>query len=59
MNFRAKADMFVAYPKRAITADQDLTMPKRDWSRYDSPPDQVRKAFVAKWKQDHARRSRI
>jgi hypothetical protein len=59
VNFRAKAEMFVAYPKRAITADQDLTMPKRDWSRYDAPPDQVRKAFVAKWKQDHARRSGI
>lgn len=56
MNFRARAEMLVLFPKRAITADQDLTMPKRDWSRYDSPPDQVRKAFVAKWKQDHARR---
>jgi hypothetical protein len=44
--------MFVAYPKRAITADRDLTMPKRDWSRYDSPPDDVRKANVAKWKLD-------
>jgi hypothetical protein len=52
VNFRVKADMFVAYPKRAITADRDLTMPKRDWSRYDSPPDDVRKANVAKWKLD-------
>ena len=58
MNFRAKVDMFVAYPKRAITADQDLTMPRRDWSRYDSPPDPVRKANVAKWKLDRARRGR-
>ena len=58
MNFRAKAEMFVAYPKRLIATYQDLTMPKRDWSRYDSPPDEVRRANVAKWKLDRARRGR-
>jgi hypothetical protein len=52
MNFRLNADMLVLFPRRAITADRDLTMPKRDWSRYDSPPDQVRKANVTKWKLD-------
>jgi hypothetical protein len=58
MNFRAQAEMLVLFPKRTITADRDLTMPKRDWSRYDSPPDEVRKANVAKWKLDRARRGR-
>jgi hypothetical protein len=58
MNFRARAEMLVLFPKRAITADRDLTMPKRDWSRYDAPPDEVRKANVAKWKLDCDRRGR-
>jgi hypothetical protein len=58
MNFRAKAEMLVLFPSRAITADQDLTMPKRDWSRYDAPPDEVRKANVARWKMDRDRRGR-
>jgi hypothetical protein len=58
MNFRAKAEMFVAFPKNVLTPFQDLTMPKRDWSRYDTPPDEVRKANVAKWKLDRARRGR-
>lgn len=58
MNFRAQAEMLVLFPKRVLAAFQDLTMPKRDWSRYDSPPDQVRKANVAKWKLDRARRGR-
>lgn len=58
MNFRAQAEMFVAFPKRVLAAYQDLTMPRRDWSRYDSPPDDVRKASVAKWKLDRARRGR-
>jgi hypothetical protein len=52
MNFRAKAEMFVSFPKNTMPAYQDLTMPRRDWSRYDSPPDDVRKAAVAKWKLD-------
>lgn len=56
MNFRAKVDMFVAYPKSTFPVYQDLTMPKRDWSLYESPPDEVRKANVAKWKADHGRR---
>lgn len=58
MNFRAQAEMLVLIPKRIGAVYRDLTMPKRDWSRYDSPPDQVRKANVAKWKIDRARRGR-
>lgn len=58
MNFRAKAEMFVAFPKNVLAPFRDLTMPKRNWSVYDSPPDQVRKANVAKWKLDRARRGR-
>jgi hypothetical protein len=56
MNFRAKAEMFVVYPKNTMPVFQDLTMPKRDWSCFDTPPDDVRKANVAKWKADHGRR---
>lgn len=56
MNFRATAEMLVLFPKRVLAVYQDLTMPRRDWSRYESPPDQVRKANVAKWKLDNARR---
>lgn len=56
MNFRATADMLVLFPKRAPAVYRDLTMPRRDWSKYDSPPDEVRKANVAKWKADHGRR---
>jgi hypothetical protein len=52
MNFRAKAEMFVAFAKNSMPPFQDLTMPKRDWSRYDSPPDEVRKANILKWKLD-------
>lgn len=37
---------------------RDLSMPERDWSRFDSPPDEVRKANVAKWKIDRARHGR-
>ena len=52
MNFRAQAEMLVLFPKRLLSVFQDLTMPKRDWSRYDAPPDEVRKANVLKWKLD-------
>lgn len=58
MNFRAPVDMLVLFPKRVLAVWEDMTMPKIDWSRYDSPPDQVRKANVAKWKLDRARRGR-
>lgn len=58
MNYRAQADMLVLFPKRVLAVFHDLTMPRRDWSRYDSPPDQARKANVAKWKLDRARRGR-
>lgn len=37
MNFRAKADMFVAFPKNVLSPFQDLTMPRRDWSRLAAP----------------------
>ncbi len=56
MNFRATADMLVLFPKRVLAVFQDNMMPKRDWSRYDSAPDEVRKANVAKWKLERARR---
>jgi len=58
MNFRAPADMLVLFPKRVLAVWEDLTMRKRDWSKYDSPPDEVRKANVAKWKLDRARKGR-
>lgn len=58
MNFRAQAEMLVLFPKRVLAIYQDLTMPRRDWSRYDSPPDQARKANVAKLKLDRARKGR-
>ena len=58
MNYRAAADMLVLFPKRVLAVYQDLTMPRRDWSRYESPPDDVRKASVAKWKLDNARRAK-
>lgn len=56
MNFRAHAEMLTLFPKRVMAVYQDLTMPKRNWSRYDSPPDAERKANVAKWKIANARR---
>jgi len=58
MNFRAQAEMLVLFPKRIVAVYEDLTMPRRDWSRFDNPPDQVRKANVAKWKLDRARKGR-
>ena len=35
--FRKRADMFVAKPKVALASYRDLTMPRRNWSRLDSP----------------------
>lgn len=58
MNFRAPADMLVLFPKRVLAVWEDLTMPRRNWSRFDPPPDAERKANVAKWKLDRARRGR-
>lgn len=57
MNFRARAEMLVLFPKRILAVYQDLTMPRRDWSKFDSPPDEVRKARATKWKLDNARRA--
>lgn len=37
MNFRANAEMLVLFPKRQLAAYRDLTMPRRDWSRLESP----------------------
>jgi hypothetical protein len=37
MNFHLKPDMFVVYPKAPLTAYVDLTMPRRDWTRYEVP----------------------
>lgn len=37
MNFRRNPDMFVAKPKVALASYRDLTMPRRNWSRLDSP----------------------
>jgi hypothetical protein len=50
MNFRANAEMLVLFPKRQLAVFRDNSMPRRDWSRFDSPPDEVRKANVAKIK---------
>lgn len=56
MNFRAQAEMLVLFPKRILTTFQDLTMPRRNWKSFDPPPDAERKANVAKWKLDRARK---
>jgi hypothetical protein len=37
MNFRARPDMYVVAPKVQLAHYVDLTMPRRDWSRYDDP----------------------
>lgn len=37
MNFRAAPDMFLAKPKRQLAVYTDLTMPRRDWSKFDPP----------------------
>jgi hypothetical protein len=37
MNFRAHAEMLVLFPKRIFAAYRDLTMPLRNWSKFDSP----------------------
>jgi hypothetical protein len=58
MNFRAQAEMLVLFPKRILAVWKDNTMPKIDWSKYDSPPDQVRRANVAKLKLDRVRKGR-
>jgi hypothetical protein len=50
MNFRANAEMLVLFPKRQLAVYEDNSMPRRDWSKYETPPDEVRKANVAKIK---------
>lgn len=57
MNFRARAEMLVLFPKRILAVYQDLTMPKRDWSRYDEPA-VVRKRTANSWRFDNERRKR-
>lgn len=37
MNFRLPAQMYVVAPKVQLAHYVDNTMPKRDWSEYDSP----------------------
>jgi hypothetical protein len=37
MNFRKRADMFIAKPKVALPAYRDLTMPRRDWVKLAAP----------------------
>lgn len=37
MNFRAQAEMLILFPKRQLATWRDLSMPRRDWSRYDIP----------------------
>lgn len=37
INFRQKAQMFVAFPKRVFAVYKDLTMPRRNWAKYDAP----------------------
>lgn len=55
MNFRAPADMLVLFPKRVLAVWEDLTMPKRDWSKYDEPSVQ-RKRTANSWRFDNERR---
>lgn len=56
MNFRANAEMLVLFPRRQLATFRDNSMPRRDWSRFDSPPDEVRKAKVARMKLEGIRR---
>jgi hypothetical protein len=37
MNFRARPDMYVCFPKQPLAHYADNTMPRRDWSQYDIP----------------------
>lgn len=55
MNFRARAEMLVLFPKRILATWKDNTMPKRDWSRFDEPAVQ-RKRTVNAWRFDNERR---
>lgn len=57
MNFRASAEMLVLFPKRVLAVYQDLTMPKRDWSKFDEPTVQ-RKLTPAGLKIQKARMGR-
>lgn len=57
MNFRARAEMLVLFPKRILAVYQDLTMPRRDWSKYDEPAVQ-RKRTANSWRFANARRGR-
>lgn len=45
MNFRARAEMLVLFPKRILAVYQDLTMPRRDWSQYDEPAVQRKRTW--------------
>lgn len=45
MNFRANAEMLLLFPKRILAVYQDLTMPKRDWSKYDEPAVQRKRTW--------------
>jgi hypothetical protein len=56
MNFRAQAEMLVLIPKRILAVYQDLTMPRRDWSKYDEPAVQ-RKQTANGWRFDNVRRA--
>lgn len=37
MSFRLNADMYVVAPKVQLAHYVDLTMPKRDWRKYERP----------------------
>lgn len=45
MNFRARAEMLVLFPRRILAVYQDLTMPRRDWSKYDAPAVQRKRTW--------------
>ncbi len=57
IRFRLAPDMFVAYPASPLAVYTDLTMPKRDWSKYDAPAKE--RVNVAKWKIERARALRV
>lgn len=50
MSFRLNADMYVVAPKVQLAHYVDLTMPKRDWSRYD-PPVNSRKFMATRFRK--------
>lgn len=58
MNFRQPADMLTLFPKRILAVWTDLTMPKRDWSKFDQPTVE-RKANLTKLRINRVRQTAI